>query len=82
MHGWGDLQDELHRLSLQGRWDAMGSLIDDEILDAFAVVAPIDELAATLRSRCDGVIDRVLLGFPKTVSEAKVAAILHELRTP
>ena len=26
----------------------MGSLIDDEILDAFAVVAPIDKLAAAL----------------------------------
>jgi probable F420-dependent oxidoreductase len=82
LHGWGDLQDELHRVSLRGDWDAMGSLIDGEILDAFAVVAPIDDLAAKLRSRCDGAIDRVLLGFPKTVSEANVAAILHELRTP
>lgn len=82
MHGWGGLQDELRRLSLRGDWDAMGSLIDDEILDAFAVVAPIDGLAAKLRSRCDGAIDRVLLGLPKTVSAAQVAQILHELRTP
>ena len=72
----------LRRLSLRGDWDAMGSLIDDEILDAFAVVAPIDELAAKLRERCDGAIDRVLVGFPKGVSEARVAAILRELRTP
>jgi Luciferase-like monooxygenase len=28
LHGWGDLQTELHRLSLQGGWDEMGSLID------------------------------------------------------
>ncbi len=82
LHGWGDLHDELHRLSLQGRWDAMGSLIDDEILDAFAVVAPTHVLAGKLRARCDGVIDRVLLGFPKSVSESTVAEILHELRTP
>ncbi|MFZ0835008.1 MAG: LLM class F420-dependent oxidoreductase [Mycobacterium sp.] len=82
LHGWGDLHDELHRLSLKGQWDAMGSLVDDEILDAFAVVAPIDELAGKLRSRCAGAIDRVLLGFPKSVSEAKVAEILDELRTP
>lgn len=82
MHGWGDLQDELRGLSLQGDWDAMGALIDDEILDAFAVVAPIDDLAAKLRRRCDGAIDRVLLGLPKTVPAAKVAEILHELRTP
>ena len=81
LHGWGDLQTELHRLSLQGDWDTMGSLIDDEILDAFAVVARVDKLAQKIRDRCEGAIDRVLLGFPKTVSEAKVAAILHELRT-
>ncbi len=37
LHGWGELQDELHRLSRKGDWDAMGSLIDDEILNAFAV---------------------------------------------
>jgi hypothetical protein len=60
----------------------MGSLIDDEILDAFAVVSPIDDLAAKLRDRCDGAIDRVLVGSPKSVPEAKVAAILHQLRTP
>ena len=82
LHGWGDLQDELRRLSLRGDWDAMGSLIDDEILDAFAVVAPIDELAAKLRDRCAGAIDRVLVGFPKSVSGARVGAILDELRTP
>jgi probable F420-dependent oxidoreductase len=82
MHGWGNLHDELRRLSLQGDWDAMGSLIDDEILDAFAVVAPIDDLPAKLRGRCDGAIDRVLLGLPKTVSATKVAEILRELRTP
>ncbi len=42
LHGWGDLHTELHRLCLEGEWDAMGSLIDDEILEAFAVVAPVD----------------------------------------
>jgi probable F420-dependent oxidoreductase len=82
LHGWGDLQDDLHRLSLRGDWDAMGSLIDDEILNTFAAVAPIDQLAAKLRDRCDGAIDRVLVGFPKSVSGASVAAVLQELRTP
>ena len=35
---------------------SMGSLIDDEVLDAFAVVAPLDELADAVRHalrRCD-----------------------------
>jgi probable F420-dependent oxidoreductase len=82
LHGWGDLHTELHRLSRAGEWDAMGSLIDDEILEAFAVVAPLDEVAAKIRDRCDGVIDRVLVGFPSAVPEDTVSAVLRELREP
>ncbi len=80
LHGWGEVATELHRLSQQGKWDAMGSLIDDEMLDAFAVVATVDKLAAALRSRCDGVIDRVMPAFPRTMSKATITAVLQELR--
>jgi probable F420-dependent oxidoreductase len=80
LHGWGDLQTELHRLSLEGQWDAMATLIDDEILSTFAVVAPVDGLAAALRERCDGIIDRVMVGLPSSASEATVRAFLEEVR--
>jgi probable F420-dependent oxidoreductase len=80
LHGWGDLQTELHRLSLEGQWDAMATLIDDEILSTFAVVAPVDELAAALRERCDGIIDRVMVGLPSSASEETVRAFLDEVR--
>ena len=39
IHGWGGLQEELNQLSKQGEWVKMGTLIDDEILNTFAVVA-------------------------------------------
>lgn len=58
----------------------MGSLIDDEILEAFAVVAPLEEVADKIRERCDGVIDRVLVGFPSSVPEDTVISVLQELR--
>lgn len=84
LHGWGDVADELHRLSRRGEWDNMGSLIDDEMLEAFAVVAPADKYAAALRNRCDGVIDRVLPIFPnwpaRTAVKSTVSAVLQELR--
>jgi hypothetical protein len=67
-------------LSLKGDWDGMGALIDDEILDTFAVVAPIDKLAAKIRDRCDGVIDRVMVGFPRSTQDETVKAVLQELR--
>jgi probable F420-dependent oxidoreductase len=80
LHGWGDLQTDLHRLSLEGQWDAMGALIDDEILEEFAVVAPVTDVANKIRQRCDGVIDRVLVGFPSSVDESTVATIVQDLR--
>lgn len=82
LHGWDELHTELHRLSLLGEWDTMGSLIDDEILDAFAVVATLDEVADKIRDRCDGVIDRVLVGFPSSVSDDTVKSLLEDVRQP
>jgi probable F420-dependent oxidoreductase len=82
LHGWGDLHTELHRLSLAGDWDAMGRLIDDEMLHAAAVVAPVEELAARIRDRCDGVIDRVLVGFPASFDEDTIASVVADLRRP
>ncbi|MET0880623.1 MAG: TIGR03617 family F420-dependent LLM class oxidoreductase, partial [Acidimicrobiales bacterium] len=39
LHGLGGLQDELNAMSKQGRWEEMGELITDDVLDLFAVVA-------------------------------------------
>ncbi|MGE2712709.1 LLM class F420-dependent oxidoreductase [Mycolicibacterium litorale] len=80
LHGWGDLHTELHRLSRLGEWDAMGSLIDDDVLAAFAVVAPLDTVAAALRERCAGAIDRVLPAFPPGLPDEAVAEVICELR--
>lgn len=80
LHGWGELQPELRRLSLEGRWDAMSDLIDDEMLAAFAVVAPIERVGDALSARCAGVVDRVLPGFPAGTPEPVIAAALDEVR--
>jgi probable F420-dependent oxidoreductase len=79
LHGWGEVHTELHRLSLQGEWDTMASLIDDDMLAAFAVVGPVDAVAAALRSRCQGAVDRVLPIFP-AATKACVSAALKEFR--
>lgn len=80
LHGWADLHTELHRLARQGEWDAMGALIDDDVLEAFAVVAPVDEVAVALKARCAEVVDRVLPGFPADLPADDVAIILEQLR--
>lgn len=65
LHGWGDLQTELHTLSLQGRWADMGSLIDDEVLETFAVVAEPAAVAQAILARFAGLVDRFMLTVPR-----------------
>ena len=61
-HGWGDAQDELNRLSKQGRWVEMADVIDDGMLNAFAVVAEPDRLAEGVAAGVGGLIDRLTFG--------------------
>jgi probable F420-dependent oxidoreductase len=61
LHGWGELGVELNRLSKRGdprRWQEMGELVDDEVLDAFAVTAEPDALGAAVVERWGGLADR------------------------
>jgi probable F420-dependent oxidoreductase len=39
LHGWEGLQQEANQLTREGRWQALGELIDDEILNTFAIVS-------------------------------------------
>ena len=70
LHGWGELQPELTRMSKQGLWDEMGGLIEDDILKTFAVVAEPNALPAALRARCEGAVDRLLCMAPLGADEA------------
>jgi probable F420-dependent oxidoreductase len=67
LHGWGDLQPELNTLSKRGDWVKMGELIDDDVLNAFAVVCPLDRVAGEVRSRFEGLVDRFSFYAPYKV---------------
>lgn len=58
LHGWGELQTILNKLSKEGKWVEMGELITDDILDTFAVVTenPAD-IAPMINSRYEGLVD-------------------------
>lgn len=52
LRGQGELQDELHRLSKEGRWDDMPGLVDDDLVHAMCAVGSpgeVAELVAILR---------------------------------
>ncbi|TFV67341.1 UNVERIFIED_ORG: TIGR03617 family F420-dependent LLM class oxidoreductase [Bacillus sp. AZ43] len=61
LHGWGALADELHALSVarrEDKWTAMRDLVEDDVLAAFAVVAAPEDVAAEVRARYAGLVDR------------------------
>ena len=58
----------------------MRPVIDDAMLAEFAVVAPIDDVVHKIRARCDGLIDRVLVGFPASLDESTVVGLVSELQ--
>ncbi|MDA0789344.1 MAG: TIGR03617 family F420-dependent LLM class oxidoreductase [Proteobacteria bacterium] len=76
--GAGDLQDELNKMSKQGRWEEMGTLITDDILRAFAVVAEPDALADGILSRYGDIVDRTSAAYGGIPAEQQ-ASIIEKL---
>ena len=82
-HGWDDIGEQLSRLAAAKRWADMGALVSDDMIDAFAVVAPFDQLGAALRARYEGVLDRISPYIPFAPGELDdawraVIASVHE----
>jgi len=76
LHGWGDLQDELNRLSKQGEWAKMGELIDDDVLETFAVVAEPEDIAKRLLARYGDLVDRLSFYAPYKSDPNRWKAVL------
>lgn len=75
MHGWRDLAERLNSMSREGRWAEMWQEISDDMLDEFAVVAPLDDLPRKVKERYDGLLDRVGFYFPFEPDDADKKAI-------
>jgi probable F420-dependent oxidoreductase len=79
LHGWGDLHPELNSLSKQGEWGTMAGLISDEMLDAFAVVAPVERVAAGVLERFGDIVDRFGFYAPYQMEKERWRAVLEEI---
>ena len=80
LHGWGDLQASLNALARQGKWREMGGLIDNEMLGAFAVVAPLDELPAANARWVGGLADRTSFTPPDGLDADAARALIAGVR--
>jgi probable F420-dependent oxidoreductase len=76
--GVGELQPELNAMSKQGRWEAMGELIDDSILENFAVIGEPSTIAGQIRTRYGDIIDRTSAAYAHIPKQDRVR-IIEEL---
>ena len=81
LHGWGGLQDELNALSKKGEWVQMGELIDDEILNTFAVVGPPEDVGPELHRRYGDVIERISFYAPYQSDPQRWAKVLDAIKS-
>ena len=77
--GAGDLQGELNAMSKQGRWQEMGTLIDDDLVAHFGVIGEPGEIAPAMLSRYANFVDRTSASFPVTDDEQR-RGIIEALR--
>lgn len=80
LHGWGGLQDDLNKMSKEGKWTEMGELITDEILHTFAVVAEPEKVAAGLDERYGDVVQRISFYAPYASDPDRWRAVMAQLK--
>src|SRR5829696_3622604 len=79
-HGWGELQTELNALSKQGKWEEMGTLIDDDMVETFAIVGEPEEVGPKLSARYGDVVDRISFYAPYRSNPERWARVLEDLK--
>lgn len=73
--GVGELQGELNIMSKQGRWAEMGTLIDDDMMSAFAVEGEPDAIAENILSRYGDIIDRTSAAYAQLPKDDRLKII-------
>ena len=76
--GAGELQGELNTMSKQGRWQEMGTLVTDDMLDSFAIVEEPANIAGAFRARYGDIVDRTSAAYGGLPQDAR-AEIVREL---
>ncbi|CAG1006839.1 hypothetical protein ANAEL_03462 [Anaerolineales bacterium] len=64
LHGWSQTAQQLSGYAAKGEWAEMPMLITDEMLQEFCLVTTQENLANDLKSRYEGIADRITLYTP------------------
>jgi probable F420-dependent oxidoreductase len=63
-HGWGDASERLNEKAAKGDWGGMAAEITDEMLDVYAITCRWDQVAAKVKEKYDGILERVAFYLP------------------
>lgn len=82
MHGWTVSQEDFAALTRENKWEEMGNLVTDEMLEAYAVIAGPRDLPAALAKRYGGKVDRIQIDetWFEGLSDDQVATLVSEIK--
>jgi alkanesulfonate monooxygenase SsuD/methylene tetrahydromethanopterin reductase-like flavin-dependent oxidoreductase (luciferase family) len=82
LHGWEDIARAASQYSREGRWEELPELVDDEMLHTVATIGTYDEIAAKIRDRYLGRVDRIEFSIPVNSPDDadRLRSILADIR--
>ncbi|HXG03757.1 MAG TPA: TIGR03617 family F420-dependent LLM class oxidoreductase, partial [Candidatus Binatia bacterium] len=84
VHGWQDLVPHLHRKSVEGDWKGMADLITDEMVETYAVSGTWQTIAARIKERYAGLLDRTAFYEPHQpgLDDPRLPRVVREFNGP
>ncbi len=67
-------------MTKRGQWKEMAALIDDEVLNTFAVIGTPEEAAGEIQRRYGDIASRITLTMPESADRARWGAVFDSLR--
>jgi probable F420-dependent oxidoreductase len=82
MHGWDVNLSDFIEMARAHRWDEMGTLVSDKMLESYAVIAKPEDLPAALAKRFGGQVNRVQIDetWFDGLSDDAIAALVVSLK--
>ena len=82
MHGWGDKFQGFLDMARDGKWDEMGVLVSDDMLEEYCVVGTPEEVPKKLKARFGGITQRVQMDdeWIQEMSDDDMRALVAAIR--
>jgi len=80
LHGLDELAEQLHRLSVEGKWDQMAKQVSDDVVQLFTASGTYPNIAAAIEKRLGGVVDVVWMDFPRAMPDELKREVIGEIQ--